>query len=198
MPLILSRTPVAPCGWPSFPTKAFPITTRQLLSQTVTGLDVDGDRWTLRLQGPGTLSVAKQGGASLDSASLIDSITIAGTDSLHSRLVGTVVQGSAGDGKVFFKSLQSIGGKRQGPLDPNTPSPPVANGIFAIDMPNFWLGDTGGDPIRLARRHRRVLRRRLVLLCDISGSMEPYARAYLQFLTCAAGSGSSFCGMRFF
>ena len=44
-------------------------------------------------------------------------------------------------------------------------------------------------PIRLARRHRRVARRRLVLLCDISGSMEPYARAYLQFLTCAAGSG---------
>jgi hypothetical protein len=31
--------------------------------------------------------------------------------------------------------------------------------------------------------------RRLVLLCDISGSMEPYARAYLQFLTCAAGGG---------
>jgi hypothetical protein len=48
---------------------------------------------------------------------------------------------------------------------------------------------TGGDPIRLARRHRRVARRRLVLLCDISGSMEPYARAYLQFLTCAAASG---------
>jgi uncharacterized protein with von Willebrand factor type A (vWA) domain len=48
---------------------------------------------------------------------------------------------------------------------------------------------TGGDPIRLARRHRRVARRRLVLLCDISGSMEPYARAYLQFLTSAARSG---------
>jgi uncharacterized protein with von Willebrand factor type A (vWA) domain len=48
---------------------------------------------------------------------------------------------------------------------------------------------TGGDPIRLARRRRRVERRRMVLLCDISGSMEPYARAYLQFLTCAAGSG---------
>jgi len=46
---------------------------------------------------------------------------------------------------------------------------------------------TGGDPIRLARRRRRVQRRRLVLLCDISGSMEPYARAYLQFLTSAAG-----------
>ena len=34
-----------------------------------------------------------------------------------------------------------------------------------------------------------IARRRLVLLCDISGSMEPYARAYLQFLACAAGSG---------
>jgi uncharacterized protein with von Willebrand factor type A (vWA) domain len=48
---------------------------------------------------------------------------------------------------------------------------------------------TGGDPIRLARRHRRIAPRRMVLLCDISGSMEPYARAYLQFLTCAAGAG---------
>jgi uncharacterized protein with von Willebrand factor type A (vWA) domain len=48
---------------------------------------------------------------------------------------------------------------------------------------------TGGDAIRLARRRRRIVRRRLVMLCDISGSMEPYTRAYLQFLVCAAGSG---------
>jgi hypothetical protein len=48
---------------------------------------------------------------------------------------------------------------------------------------------TGGDPIRLRRRRRRSVRRRLVMLCDISGSMEPYARAYVQLLTCAAGSG---------
>jgi uncharacterized protein with von Willebrand factor type A (vWA) domain len=59
-----------------------------------------------------------------------------------------------------------------------------------VDMRRTLRGSlrTGGDPIRLARRHRRVVPRRLVLLCDISGSMEPYARAYLQFLTCAAGS----------
>ena len=50
---------------------------------------------------------------------------------------------------------------------------------------------TGGEPIRLARRQRRSERRRIVLLCDISGSMEPYARAYLQFLTCAAGNRGS-------
>jgi uncharacterized protein len=60
-----------------------------------------------------------------------------------------------------------------------------------MDMRRTLRGSmrTAGDPIRLARRRRRVTRRRMVMLCDISGSMEPYARAYLQFLTCAAGSG---------
>ena len=60
-----------------------------------------------------------------------------------------------------------------------------------MDMRRTLRGSlrTAGDPIRLARRRRRVVRRRLVLLCDISGSMEPYSRAYLQFLTSAAGSG---------
>jgi len=60
-----------------------------------------------------------------------------------------------------------------------------------IDLRRTLRGSlrTGGDPIRLRRRRRRVLPRRIVMLCDISGSMEPYARAYLQFLTCAAGSG---------
>jgi len=50
---------------------------------------------------------------------------------------------------------------------------------------------TAGDPIRLARRNRRIVRRRLVILCDISGSMEPYARAYLQFLTAAGGASGA-------
>jgi hypothetical protein len=60
-----------------------------------------------------------------------------------------------------------------------------------IDMRRTLRGSlrTAGDPIRLARRRRRVVRRRIVMLCDISGSMEPYTRAYLQFLTCAAGAG---------
>jgi len=51
---------------------------------------------------------------------------------------------------------------------------------------------TGGDPIALAHRRRRLARRRLVLLCDISGSMEPYARAYLQFLTAAGAQAEAF------
>jgi uncharacterized protein with von Willebrand factor type A (vWA) domain len=60
-----------------------------------------------------------------------------------------------------------------------------------IDMRRTLRGSlrTAGDPIRLARRRRRTARRRIVMLLDISGSMEPYARAYLQFLAAAAGSG---------
>ena len=41
---------------------------------------------------------------------------------------------------------------------------------------------TGGEPLVAVRRHHRSRPRPLVLLCDISGSMEPYARAYLQLL----------------
>src|SRR6266550_4137399 len=43
---------------------------------------------------------------------------------------------------------------------------------------------TGGHPLRLARRAPLMEPRRLVVLCDISGSMEPYARAMLQLLYC--------------
>lgn len=40
---------------------------------------------------------------------------------------------------------------------------------------------TGGTVIRLPRRTRRVRRRPIVLLCDVSGSMERYSRMLLQF-----------------
>src|SRR5262249_58464123 len=38
-------------------------------------------------------------------------------------------------------------------------------------------GRTAGDPVRLARRERRGRPRRLVVLCGLSGSLEPDARA---------------------
>ena len=40
---------------------------------------------------------------------------------------------------------------------------------------------TGGEPIRIAHRARERRPRRLVLLVDVSGSMESYARALLRF-----------------
>jgi uncharacterized protein with von Willebrand factor type A (vWA) domain len=40
---------------------------------------------------------------------------------------------------------------------------------------------TGGDVVKLGRRARRIRPRPLVLLCDISGSMERYSRMLLHF-----------------
>ncbi len=50
---------------------------------------------------------------------------------------------------------------------------------------------TGGHPLRLARRASVLRPRQLVVLCDISGSMQPYARAMLQLLYCAAGGADA-------
>jgi uncharacterized protein with von Willebrand factor type A (vWA) domain len=41
---------------------------------------------------------------------------------------------------------------------------------------------TGGDPIRLARRERTLRRTKLVVLCDVSGSMDLYSRFLLQVI----------------
>jgi uncharacterized protein with von Willebrand factor type A (vWA) domain len=50
---------------------------------------------------------------------------------------------------------------------------------------------TGGDVFRLISQAPARRPRRLVVLCDISGSMEPYARAMIQLLYCAAGGGDA-------
>jgi uncharacterized protein with von Willebrand factor type A (vWA) domain len=47
---------------------------------------------------------------------------------------------------------------------------------------------TAGEPLHLARRRRRIRPRPLLLLCDVSGSMERYARVLLQFAYALAGA----------
>lgn len=49
---------------------------------------------------------------------------------------------------------------------------------------------TGGDPVEQVTRRARPRPRRLVVLCDISGSMAPYARACLQVLHATARSAT--------
>ncbi len=41
---------------------------------------------------------------------------------------------------------------------------------------------TMGDPVELVRRKRKQRPRRIVLIADVSGSMEPYARVYLHLM----------------
>jgi uncharacterized protein with von Willebrand factor type A (vWA) domain len=48
---------------------------------------------------------------------------------------------------------------------------------------------TGGDPIDRPYRARKDVPRKLVVLCDVSGSMDSYARALLLFLHAVVGSG---------
>ena len=50
---------------------------------------------------------------------------------------------------------------------------------------------TGGHAFRLIGKVPAKRPRRLVVLCDISGSMEPYARAMIQLLYCAAGGANA-------
>jgi uncharacterized protein with von Willebrand factor type A (vWA) domain len=50
---------------------------------------------------------------------------------------------------------------------------------------------SAGEPQVAVRRLRRVRPRRLVLLCDVSGSMEPYSRAYLQLLMSGVGGAKA-------
>lgn len=49
-------------------------------------------------------------------------------------------------------------------------------------------GRSGGEVVRISRRERRDRPRRLVLLCDVSGSMEPYTRVFLGLLQGAVTS----------
>ena len=48
---------------------------------------------------------------------------------------------------------------------------------------------TGGDPIERAFRRRVEVPRKVVVLCDVSGSMEAYSRALLLFVHALVGSG---------
>ena len=50
---------------------------------------------------------------------------------------------------------------------------------------------TAGEPIARRYRRRRLTPRKLVLLCDVSGSMEAYSRALLLFMHATVRSGRS-------
>lgn len=128
---------------------------RELLSGVVSGTDIDGDLWSLRLIGTGSISVLKQvdtnGDPSpLDSQTEISTITIGGTDPINSRVVGTVQKGTSGDGKVFFQEMIGLEAQSQ-------QFSGVGLGTVSIDMPDFWLGNTTPStatgtpgPIRIA------------------------------------------------
>src|SRR5208337_267566 len=132
--------------------------TRQMLSSlsthpsaSVTGTDIHGNVWTLTLYGPGTLNVVDQNGTAFPAANGndISTITVSGTVTSESRLVGKLVKEGTGPhaGQVFFQQLTIDNTGAYGQLNPALVHPRAStpqNGIAAVDMPDFWLGDTSG------------------------------------------------------
>ncbi|WP_165252626.1 hypothetical protein [Paludisphaera soli] len=117
-------------------------------SAVVSGTDADGDRWTMTLYGPGTLNVVDPTGQAFTQANaatpdLIHTITVAGTVTHASRLVGRVEAAAGGDGKVFFQNLNVQNNGAFGQIDANNVQRrgnTAQNGIALVDMPDFWLG----------------------------------------------------------
>jgi hypothetical protein len=135
--------------------------TRQLLSVTsstlsavVKGTDPDGAEWTLRLFGPGALSVLGTSGDSFgrntqNMTESIQTITVGGSISTETRLVGTVKANPAnGDSRVYFENLLVTNSGELGKIDVGQVSNfrTVSNGIEAIDMPDFYLAHTETTP----------------------------------------------------
>jgi len=130
--------------------------TRQLLSSAfgtptaqVSGTDPDGAHWTLRLYGPGTLNVVDSNGnaftkATANTPDLINTITVAGSITSETHLVGTVIPAANGASKVYFENLIVSQTGALGNIDPNRVSfnKVTQNGINAIDMPGFWQAHT--------------------------------------------------------
>jgi hypothetical protein len=119
------------------------------LTQVVKGTDPDGAQWTLKLFGPGAISVVGTGGDTFDSSTQnqVDSIltiTIAGSISTETRLVGTVTPNSGGNANVYFENLNVTNTGELGKIDVGQVDNfrTVQNGIYAIDMPDFYLAHT--------------------------------------------------------
>jgi hypothetical protein len=123
-------------------------------TQVVRGTDPDGAQWTLALYGPGAISVVGTDGDTFTSQTQnlqesILTITVAGSISTETRLVGTVKPSpSNGDTNVYFENLNVSNTGELGKIDIGQVSnfKTVQNGIFAIDMPDFYLAHTDPTP----------------------------------------------------
>src|SRR5262249_35121026 len=76
----------------------------------VSGTDPDGARWTLKLYGPGSLNVVDaQGNAftkfNSTTPNSINTITVGGSSTSSTRLVGRVTPAPDGNSNVYFQNL---------------------------------------------------------------------------------------------
>lgn len=81
--------------------------------------------------------------------------------------------------------------RHRGPRRPSRRQVPVRRSRGAPDLRRTVRRAmrSGGEPVRLSRLARGERERGVVLLVDVSGSMEPYARAFLHFAHAAVAGG---------
>jgi hypothetical protein len=117
-------------------------------SAQVSGTEPNGVHWTLKLYGPGTLNVVDAAGnaftqATKNTPDYINTITVGGSDSTQTRLVGTTVPAPNGDATVHFQNLVVTPTGALSNIDPGRITfRQQQNGIAAIDMPNFYMAHT--------------------------------------------------------
>jgi uncharacterized protein with von Willebrand factor type A (vWA) domain len=110
-----------------------------------------------------------------------DAATASATEILRHRDLAALTPGERDVVRRLIAAIDPVGEPRRsrryqpakrGPLDPRRTVRAMLR--------------RGGEPARLERRRRRVRPRRLVLVVDVSGSMQPYADPYLRFAHAAA------------
>jgi hypothetical protein len=134
-------------GGPVSPIIGAPLTGKP--TAQVSGTDPSGAHWTLKLYGPGTLNVVDASGVAFTKAGSqvpdsINTITVGGSITTETRLVGRVTPAPDGNSNVYFENLQVTPTGSLGRVDPGQ----VSNfrqqqlGIATIDMPGFYLAHT--------------------------------------------------------
>src|SRR5262249_14596860 len=114
----------------------------------VGGTEPNGVHWTLKLYGPGTLNVVDSAGNAFTSATkntpdYINTITVGGSVTTQTRLVGTTVPAPNGDATVHFENLVVTPTGALSNIDPGLITFKQAQvGIAAIDMPHFYMAHT--------------------------------------------------------
>ena len=115
----------------------------------VSGTDLDGAHWTLKLYGPGTLNVVDSSGnaftkATANTPDSINTITVGGSITSQTRLVGTVTPAPDGNAHVYFENLVVTPTGELGKIDPGQVNNFTQQqlGIAAIDMPDFYMAHT--------------------------------------------------------
>jgi uncharacterized protein with von Willebrand factor type A (vWA) domain len=110
-------------------------------------------------------------------------LTHSTAESLRQKDFAELTDEELGEARILLSRLQwDLGSRRTRRWKPGTGD--------ALDLRRVLPANLryGGELVDLPTRRRAQRRRRLVVICDVSGSMERYSRMLLHFLYCMTGT----------